>query len=66
MPCLFCGKGFRSLRGLTAHLDVHHATWVQMVMTRLGLVSPSQYPVEEYRQALAQALLAEDLPAPGE
>jgi len=64
LPCLFCGEAFRSLRALTVHLDGSHETWVHQVMTRLGLASPTVYPVEEYREALAEALVQQQLPAP--
>jgi len=64
LPCLFCGKAFRSLRRLTVHLDTNHETWVDEVMTHLGLDSPAAYPVEEYRQALAEALVEQQLPTP--
>ena len=66
LPCLFCGKGFRNLRSLTTHLDIDHEKWIDAVMTRMGLTSPAQYPIQEYRLALAQALLVEDLPTPEE
>ncbi len=62
MPCLFCGKAFRNSRALTTHLDLDHKHWVQIVMSRLGLASPVKYPVQEYRRALAEALVAEQLP----
>lgn len=64
LPCSFCGKGFRSLRDLTTHLDTSHETWVHLVMSRIGLPAPDEYPIEEYRRALAEALVQQQFPAP--
>ena len=64
LPCLFCGKAFRSVRALTTHLDIDHESWIDAVMTRLGLSCPERYPIEEYRLALAEALLGQQIPHP--
>jgi len=55
LPCLLCGKGFRTTRALTTHLDYEHENWVDIVMRRLGLSCPREYPIQEYRLALAEA-----------
>ncbi len=54
----------RGLRALTMHLDIDHESWIDAVMTRLGLACPAQYPIEEYRLAIAQALLGQQIPHP--
>ena len=61
LPCLFCGQAFRDSHLLTTHLDLSHDKWVEAVMVRLGLPSPPQYPIEEYRRALAEALASNPL-----
>jgi hypothetical protein len=55
LPCLFCGQTYASTAKLTAHLDTAHQNWVKVVLERLGLSSPAEYPVPEYRRALAKA-----------
>lgn len=55
LPCLFCGRAFRTARSLTTHLDFEHETWVDVVMSRLGLPCPTEYPIQEYRRALAES-----------
>ena len=55
LPCLFCGKLHRNAGSLTQHLDIAHQGWVQHVLDRVGLNSPPEYPIEEYRRAVAQA-----------
>jgi hypothetical protein len=55
LPCLLCGRGFRTPHALTTHLDYEHADWVDTVMRRLGLSCPAEYPIQEYRLALAEA-----------
>lgn len=64
MPCLFCGKTYRDSGTLTVHLDSRHQKWVDVVLERLGLPSPHQYPIQEYRRALAEAFVgrADGLP----
>ncbi len=65
LRCLFCGKPFRNLGTLTAHLDIGHRGWVCRVMSRIGLPSTQEYPIFEYRRALAEALVHKQLRAPG-
>lgn len=55
LPCLLCGEAFRSPHALTQHLDCEHENWVDVVMRRLGLSCPTEYPIQEYRLALAEA-----------
>ncbi len=55
LPCLLCGKSFRTSYSLTTHLDCEHENWVDIVMRRLGLSCPAEYPIQEYRLALAEA-----------
>ena len=57
LPCLYCGELFPDSGALTTHLDVAHENWVKSVLTELGLSCSDQYPVEEYRRALAEAFL---------
>ena len=63
LPCLFCGKLYRSAITLTQHLDVSHQGWVKTVLDRVGLSCPDDYPVEEYRRAVAQAFACESATA---
>lgn len=57
MPCLFCGRTYRDSGTLTLHLDSTHGNWVDVILERLGLPSPKQYPIREYRRALAEAFV---------
>lgn len=57
LPCLFCGELYASAETLTGHLDVAHSNWVDIVLERLGLPSPTKYPIQEYRRALAEAFV---------
>lgn len=57
LPCLFCGKNYRDSGTLTVHLDAAHSQWVDVVLERLGLPSPPNYPIREYRRALAEAFV---------
>jgi hypothetical protein len=63
LPCLFCGAAFGNSLLLTMHLDMTHERWVDIVMQRLGLPSPGEYPIDEYRRALAEAFIVQERPA---
>jgi hypothetical protein len=54
MPCLYCGKAFRSPLSLAHHLDSRHQGWVELVLTKLGIEVPKVYPIPEYRAAIAE------------